>query len=491
MYDYIIIGGGPSGLSMCQLLLKTGKTILLLEGENSLGGCHRVARIDGKFTEHAPRIYSSTYVNLSTLFKDMGFNFNDIFTKYKFTLSSIGKKTIKSLQFYELWHLSVAFVKLVFNINYGKDISLDSFINKYNFTSESKNYIDRLCRLVDGGTSLNFSLNQFLEIVNQQFFHSLYQPMYPNDSKDGFITRWVNYLTSNKNVIVKVNSRLTKVIPNQNKIIINSKDVYLYKKLIFATSPFNIQEILPIYPQKYIANTTYIDYISLTFYWKKRLNLPEVYGFSKSDWGVVYVVLSDYFKTETGTLITTTITILDEKSRRTGKTANQTVNLNDIKEEVKFQLYEAFATDIPEPTSITLYPEISYNSMLKKWGNNKNKSFFKAYKEPYVSNKVGNYKNIYNVGYQNGHHTYNFNSIEAAVSNSMYLASVLEPTVNFPKIKSSITIIDVAYITMLFFLLLNIFIVIKYKITSPVYYIYLIFVTIFLTNSINIKDTVG
>lgn len=46
-YDYIIVGGGPCGISLSHLLAKTNKKILLLEGENSLGGCHRVDRING------------------------------------------------------------------------------------------------------------------------------------------------------------------------------------------------------------------------------------------------------------------------------------------------------------------------------------------------------------------------------------------------------------------------------------------------------------
>ncbi len=35
-YDYIIVGGGPTGLAMTQLLMKNPeKRILLLEGENT------------------------------------------------------------------------------------------------------------------------------------------------------------------------------------------------------------------------------------------------------------------------------------------------------------------------------------------------------------------------------------------------------------------------------------------------------------------------
>lgn len=488
MYDYIIIGGGPSGLSMCQLLLKTGKSVLLLEGENSLGGCHRVARVRGKFTEHAPRIYSSAYANLSALFKDMGFTFDDVFTRYNFSITSIGSKSIKSLEFREVFHFFIAFINFTLDPNYGQNTTLQSFMNKHQFTPASRDYIDRLCRLVDGGTSSNTSVNQFLEIFNQQGLRKLYQPRSPTDSENGFVTRWYNnFLSKFSNVTIKLNSRLTQVLPHENKIIINSKDSYYYKRLILAMSPYNIQELLPIYPSDYIANTKYIDYVSIAFYWKDRLDLPRVYGFSNSDWGLVYIILSDYFKPERGTLITTVITILDKPSERTGLTANQTADLVALKHEIKLQLFDSLQspTPIPEPSSITLYPELSYNSKLKKWCNRDTVSFFKACGEPYIPNQVGEYKGIFNVGYQNGHHTYNFNSIEAAVSNSLFLASALEPGLDVPVSKPLTTVVDLVYYTLLGVYLASIFIAVKYNVTSPVYYLFLIVYTLFLCYRVN------
>lgn len=479
-YDYIIVGGGPSGLSMCQLLLKTGKSVLLLEGENSLGGCHRVARVRGKFTEHAPRIYSSAYTNLSALFQDMGFTFDDVFTRYNFTITSIGSKSIKSMQFNELFHFFTAFLNLVLDPDYGQNTTMSFFMKQHHFTRESQDYIDRLCRLVDGGTSSNSSLNQFLSIFNQQALRKLYQPRCPNDSEMGFVTRWYNFLTHFSNVTIKLNSRLTQVLPRENKIIINSEDGYYYKRLVLAISPYNIQELLPIYPSEYISNTKYIDYISIAFYWKDRVDLPPVYGFSNSDWGLVYIILSDYFKPERGTLITTVITILDKPSKRTGLTANQTVDLVALKHEIKLQLFDALKspTPIPEPSSITLYPELSYNSKLKGWCNRDTVSFFKACGEPYIPNQVGNYKGIFNVGYQNGHHTYNFNSIEAAVSNGIFLASALEPGLDVPVSKPLTTVVDLVYYTLLGVYLASILIAFKYNVTSPAYYIFLIFFTL-------------
>jgi cation diffusion facilitator CzcD-associated flavoprotein CzcO len=39
-YDYIIIGGGPTGLTIALYLSELGKRCLLLDKNDSLGGCH-------------------------------------------------------------------------------------------------------------------------------------------------------------------------------------------------------------------------------------------------------------------------------------------------------------------------------------------------------------------------------------------------------------------------------------------------------------------
>lgn len=61
-YDFTIIGGGPSGIALAMMLQQTGKSILLIEKEKTLGGCWRIEWEDGKYyTEHSPHIITSSY----------------------------------------------------------------------------------------------------------------------------------------------------------------------------------------------------------------------------------------------------------------------------------------------------------------------------------------------------------------------------------------------------------------------------------------------
>jgi UDP-galactopyranose mutase len=71
MYDYIIIGAGPTGLTLAHILSQYDNKILIIEKENYIGGCHGVARENGLFAEHGPRIYISNYYTFKQILKEI------------------------------------------------------------------------------------------------------------------------------------------------------------------------------------------------------------------------------------------------------------------------------------------------------------------------------------------------------------------------------------------------------------------------------------
>jgi UDP-galactopyranose mutase len=170
-YDFIIIGSGPSGLTLSYILGNLGKKCLLVDKNNNVGGCHRVLRVDGLFTEHGPRIYSNSYVNTIQILKKMGINFYDIFTEYNFSISTIGGKSLSNLKFREIFLLSLQFL---INSSKNKNVSMDEFMTKHNFSSNSRDYINRLCLLTDGASSDKYTLFEFLELANQQLLYKLF-----------------------------------------------------------------------------------------------------------------------------------------------------------------------------------------------------------------------------------------------------------------------------------------------------------------------------
>lgn len=77
IYDYIIYGGGPTGLTLAYLLGRNKKKVLLVEKENKLGGCWKVDWIDNKyFSEHSPRVLTYNHMFM-TLLKKINFDYKN------------------------------------------------------------------------------------------------------------------------------------------------------------------------------------------------------------------------------------------------------------------------------------------------------------------------------------------------------------------------------------------------------------------------------
>ena len=463
IYDLVIVGAGPSGLTLAQMCSKLNKKILVIDKEASIGGCHKTRRININnekiFSEHGPRIYCETYLVFKKLLNEMGVDFHDLFTEYNFGLTEIGGETIFSvLSMYELSILAGAFLFLIINENYGSDIVLYNYIK--DFKPESKEMIDRVCKLTDGGGSDKFTLNEFLQLFNQQFLYKLYQPKYPNDV--GLFKIWQSYLEKS-GVDFLLNIDISDINITNNKVnyintSVDNKIQLIYgEKFVFAIPPDNLDNIMTKFKiphnfgnlTQFAKDTKYIDYICITFHWDKKLNLKHVYGFPKSEWGVAFIILSDYmnFDEESSqTLISTGITLTDRLSSNNNKTADQ-CNKDELFIEVFNQLKESFG-EMPEPTLVVLSPGVSYSNEKKKWISH-DTSFINTAHHKYLPFKCGDIDNLYNLGTHNGKSLYKFTSLESAVSNGVYLSDVLYGTNNRKMITRSVTITDILNIVII------------------------------------------
>jgi hypothetical protein len=483
-YDIIIIGAGPSGLALAQSYLKINNNILIIDKESDVGGCHRVRRVYNShfneylFTEHGPRIYSDTYKMFIYLLKDMGLNFYDLFVKYNFQIAQIGGETVWStLSYTELFIFAIEYFKLLFNDNYAINLSMKSFLLQNNFSENSINLIDRICRLTDGASIDKYTLNEFLQLFNQQILYNLYQPKSPNDV--GLFDLWKKYLLQN-NVDFLLNSKVTQLISNNNKIesiIVNNKKIYC-DKLIIATPPLNIVELFENSENEVIKNsfgdfdklksfaknTAYIDYISITFHWNTKLDLPKVYGFPKTSWGIAYIVLSDYMtfnESASKTVISAAITITDKKSNTINKTANQCRDTNEIINETFNQLKSSFP-NLPVPTISVLSPGVYYDKDLEQWISTDTayiSNFNKDFNLDFSSKTISN---LFNVGTHNNKSLYKFTSLESAVTNAVTLSHLLDSRlIKLYPITSSLTSRD--FIIMFIIIICIIFLYYKYK----------------------------
>ena len=447
-YDMVIIGAGPSGLALAQRCAQINKKVIIIDHESTIGGCHRVRRVltnnELLFTEHGPRVYSNNYVVFQQLLREMGADFYDIFVKYKFNITEIGNETLFSvLTYHEIFQLFLQFLLLMINSSHGKKTSLYDFIR--DFKPESIDIIDRICRLTDGGDSRKFTLNEFLQLFNQQFFYDIYQPKLPNDK--GLFKLWEEYLKKlNTDILLDAEIFDIKIENNTiSKLIIkkyNVKDYIIINgtKFVFAIPPMNLKDIISNHnlPHswgnivKYAYNTAYIDYMCVSFHWDSKLPLKRIYGFPKSEWGIAFVVLTDYMtfdEKQSQTVISTAITISDRVSPRLNKTALQ-ASKKEIIDEIIAVLNNTYDTTLPKPNAALFSPGVVFS---EGGYTSKDTAFISSSLEEFLPFQNKLITNMYTLGSQNGYSEHKFTTLESAVSNAVALSKEIYPELQYKK----------------------------------------------------------
>lgn len=481
-YDYLIVGGGPNGLTLAWYLSQYKYKVCLIEKEDNLGGCHSVKRQDGLFSEHGPRFYLGNYNTFQNLLRDMKLDFYDIFTPYKFYTAEIVsaiKIIFDKMSIREMFYLFVSFL----NLNESqRHVSFENYLKEYNFSQKSIDFLNNLCKLTDGAGVDKYTLYNFLQIINQNIFYKIYQPKQPNDI--GLFSLWKDKLIKN-NVDIRLNTSAMDVETENNKItsIIcetklatgknnNNKTKIYGKNIIFALPPYTLANIMSKSSNSLFKNsfgninmfktwtdeTNYIIYIPMTFHWNKKIDIKEPWDYNLTDWNVAKITLSDYMNFNDKRSITVISVCISNnaKSSFTKKTPNETNDKEELIRETFRQLKITYP-NLPNPTYVVMADNYHDGN---KWVSNN--TAFMTTVHGYIDPKSKNISNLYSCGMHNGKSEYGFTSLEGATVNAVGLVHDLVPTSkNEIKIE---TMIKVTSIIIIILILMIIFIVVLHYI---------------------------
>ena len=459
-YDHIIVGAGPTGLALAQVLSISSR-VLLVEKRDFLGGCHGVTRVhDGMMTEHGPRIYIDNFLMFKELLNDMGVQFDDLFVKYNFSTVSMMLEAVRVLSLREIATLGWSFMTL--NDSY-KEITLLEYLSSHDFSNASIDILDRIGRLTDGGSADTYTLFSFLQILNQNFLYGIYQPRVPNDV--GLFRIWEDALLK-RGVVIMKNATIDRFITGSATVLgvavsdarSESKPIVCgCNNVILACPPQEVQRILSAHEEELGAafgpdfeqfqeETQYLPYISVIFHWSSKLEVPKIWGYPRTAWGVGNIVLSDYMDfndARSRTVISTVVTMPDAPSDnvKLQLSANEISDKRAVMNEVFRQLRQIYP-DLPEP-DYQFLTQSAYDADQRRWVPFNHA--FMTTTHGHVPNRSELFDNLYNCGVQNGNSSYSFTSMESSVVNAIHLAKELQPelvdlNLNVTKVREATTV---------------------------------------------------
>lgn len=428
-----IIGAGPCGLTIVTLLsLVGGYKCKIIDREDDIGGCHRVRRTpEGFFTEHGPRVYINSYLNFIEILKLFNIDFYDAFSPYKhnFPVGTIEFFSIAS--FYEIICLTMNYIAFIFSTSWTTKITMKTFLHDNKFSEKTIDYVNKLCKLTDGADITRYTLFEFFQLINQNIFYSIYQPNLPND--EFLFPKWKTFL-EDRGVIFQLKENINKIVLNDanNRVshLINEHENNIYGDVfIFATPLSNlidcfnnsstiIQNSFGSFKnlKQYNELTKYDTYISVTFQWKKPLNIPDIWGNGHGDWNVAWINMTDNMQfSNMKTLLSVCVSDLDNLSKHSNKTANQTNTENELIDEIFYQINTIYEFKLPKPDKSILSPGVHRK-------NNKWISIDDAYMKTIYSKKfpfISNVSNLYSIGTHNEQSEFAFTSMESAIINAV------------------------------------------------------------------------
>ena len=408
---YIIVGGGPTGLSLGYALCYGGHSVEIIEKDKQIGGSWNSQWIDNLYwSENSPRILVYRE-NTKLLLNDLGLNKDSISYVYG-NYIKMQLKVIRSALDYLYLSDIIKIVSKIVKERFTKDknLTVQDWLDMSTLNINAKKYIKMTCIILcdrpDNTNLKDFmrSAVEFGKITPYQFkdtnkWHELIEKKIKDNN--GFIyknTEVVKLLEKDNKISCVVIKDL-----NTNEIITKSAD-----RVVLCCQSTGILDVLEASNSKvknnwinygwienWCKNTYYIGFgFQLHFF--DNIKFPEKWCWScGSDWNVIILPVSQWLDNKTKNknvkaVWSCCIVDMDVKSKRINKTANQ-CSKDEVIEECIKQINDNYK--LPKHYTITISEGLEHYD--GKW-QSKNTGFTR--KDLGHLPIKGNIENLYALG---------------------------------------------------------------------------------------------
>lgn len=411
IYDYIIVGMGPTGLTLGLNLLDTNKTVLFIEAEKEIGGCWKVDYTnEGYFVEHSPKVLSKTgtkQFNKLIKYLEIKPKYNDIYKNS--TFYDISQTILKEFFITDIIKLGLYVFLYLISLN-NKKISIKDWCVSKTISGKAQAYINILSIAISN-TYDKLTIHSFIHFMfrRYQYLYNLQQLYQPNE----WLTRCFDRLKTNKNFHFQMNTRVKRFKISENtvsEVITEYEEVHRAKEYICCVPLRGLYSIMEksLQPNWFVSLNRFKHFavrssytgIGFQLHYTKFFKLPERWCWScVGDWKVIVVDKTHLLKTksydkEIKQVLSCVIVDLDSKSKYIKKSVNECSNIDEIVKEATRQINAS--SDILYAPKRTTVSQTVYRSEFG-WDSINSSFSYSMGKLPYK----GKLDNLYTVGPHN------------------------------------------------------------------------------------------
>ena len=435
---YVIVGAGPTGLSLAHVLANNGYEVDIIERDSQLGGSWNSQWKEGKyFSENSPRVLGYTNINVQNFFYNIGMTSDDFSNIYGNILEA-NKKVGDFLKESFTFNDYMIFLWGVINYKAFKtDMTMQEWMDNNNLSKSAKNALRILtitiCDLPENTHVNDFfaaigltSLKQFKEpnkwhqIIEDQFSFMKNVNVYKStevinlsgtkESIDGAVCKnlvngKVKLIKGDRFILACQSSGISNIIKNSNTWVKNNWTSYDWMR-------------------KW-SDTTYYSGIGFQLHFREKLKFPNQWCWScKDDWTIIMLPVSDWLTTKSkdpliNTVWSACVVDMDTKSKHINKTANE-CSREELIEECLRQIRNADCS-VPVPYKTTMSDGLI--RLNNKW-KSKNTGFTRK-KNGYLPMQ-GNISNLFALGCFTEGNTDNIAQIGTALNSSVKFLETYE-----------------------------------------------------------------